>query len=159
MTIWTFYIFYFFLSQILENFPHSRGPNSFKEDLHQLVKDIQSMGQEIPRLQNCRVFLPSIPIVCGRGDATCDIMVRPLDQLVEYICYLWDQQKKDLAIDQQYITFIDHPRLDSEYATPGDGNFCSDGIHPSPQVRKKNVYSGIHYITCSIVTQTLNISC
>ena len=124
----------FIFSQILENFPHTRGPVSFKEELNKLVDEIKLMGQDIPRLKNSRVFLPSIPIVCGRGDATCDIMVRPLDQFVEYVCYIWDQQKKAIAFDQQHITFIDHPRLDSEYATPGDGNFCSDGIHPSQQV-------------------------
>ena len=120
----------------MEKFPHARGPVSFKEELHKLVEEIKLMGQEIPRLKGCRVFLPSIPIVCGRGDATCDIMVRPLDQFVEYVCYIWDQQKKAIACDHHHITFIDHPRLDSEYATPGDGNFCSDGIHPSQQVRK-----------------------
>jgi hypothetical protein len=87
------------LKRTYSQFPNC-GPAAFKEQLGKLVVDIQEMGQELR--MNCKVFLPAIPVVCGRGDATSPLMVlRPLSTFVEYLGYIWDAQKKAVAIDNE----------------------------------------------------------
>jgi lysophospholipase L1-like esterase len=135
--------------QLMEKFPHGPGPTVFKEELGKLVKDIKAMGEE--SALNLKLFLPSIPIVVGRGDPTCHIMVRPLDSVVEYIAYIWDLQKKAIAFDDnnQSITYIGNPTPDKHYATPGQGNFSSDGIHPSQQGYR---WWGYHIAECILAS-------
>ena len=104
--------------QITDHFPFNSGPAAFKEELGKLVEDIRLLGQELS--MNFQVFLPAIPIVVGRGDPTCNIMIPPLSTFLEYIAYLWDEQKKAIASENhERITYIDAPNLDKHYATPG----------------------------------------
>ena len=105
--------------QITDHFPNFSGPAAFKEELGKLVQDIRLLGQEL--CMNLQVFLPAIPIVVGRGDPTCNIMIPPLSTFLEYIAYLWDEQKKAIALENhERITYIDAPTLDKHYATPGE---------------------------------------
>lgn len=135
--------------QLMEKFPHGPGPTVFKEELGKLVKDIKDMGKEL--CVDLKLFLPSIPVVVGRGDPTCHIMIRPLDNFVEYVAYIWDQQKKAIAIDDrsEFITYIGNPTPDKHYATPGRGNFSSDGIHPSQQGYR---WWGYHIAECILAS-------
>ena len=114
---------------ITEHFPFNDGPGAFKKELSKLVNDIKDVAKEL--CMDCKVFLPSIPIVCGRGDPSCNIMITPLSNFLEYVAYVWDLQKQAVAIDQHHAYFIGAPSFDKHYATPGCGNFSSDGIHPS----------------------------
>ena len=113
--------------QITDHFPFNSGPAAFKEELGKLVEDIRLLGQEL--CLNLQVFLPAIPIVVGRGDPTCNIMIPPLSTFLEYIAYLWDEQKKAIAIENhERITYIDAPTMNKHYATPGmyvfNNEFC-----------------------------------
>lgn len=76
----------FFLS-----FPNGIGPRSFKAELEQLVRSIQHTCEA--QGQTCKVFLPTLPLVCLFSDPQFSLGLRPLRYLVQWICGLWDQQK------------------------------------------------------------------
>ena len=116
--------------QIVIDFPYTTGPAAFKSELKHMLADIDAVGCDL-NLQ-FKVFLPAIPFVCGRGDTSSPLMaLRPLSTFVEGAAFLWDSQKESLASGSKHITFIEAPSMTSHYATPGIGNFASDGIHPS----------------------------
>jgi hypothetical protein len=98
-----------------------------------LIKEIKEMGSELST--KCKVFLPAIPIACGKGDPSCSLGIAPLTYFVDFIAWTWDQQKRSVAMDNEQSTrFICAPdSFEKIYATPGLGNFCSDGVHPSSQ--------------------------
>jgi hypothetical protein len=116
--------------QIAIDFPYTTGPAAFKSELKHMLTDIDAVGRDL-NLQ-FKVFLPAIPFVCGRGDTSSPLMaLRPLSTFIEGAAFLWDSQKESLASGSKHITFIEAPSMTSHYATPGIGNFASDGIHPS----------------------------
>lgn len=116
---------------VLTQFPYGSGPNGFRSDLAALIGDIKSMAGTRP----CKVYLPALPIVCGREDPNCILQQKPLKYFVDAISYTWDMQKRAVAEENELkdVTFIDPPDMAKEYATPGAGNVCEDGIHPSLQ--------------------------
>lgn len=50
------------------------------------------------------------------------------------------------------------PLIDSDYATPGSGNVCSDGVHPSTQGCKFPSVQGV-YIFAHVCLSIVNIAC
>lgn len=119
--------------ETLERFPFGFGPAGFKDNLGKLVDEIKDIGQQIKL--PCKVFLPSLPLTCTLSDPQCSFRAAPLYQMFSTISWIWDQQKHALAFDdpKESTAFIGSPRVDSEYAMPGEGNISSDGIHPTNQ--------------------------
>lgn len=116
---------------MLTHFPYGIGPNAFRSDLAALIHEIKSMAGS--RL--CRVYLPALPIVCGSDDPNCVLQQKPLKYFVDALTYTFDTQKRVVAEGDELsdVTFIDPPGMTEDYATPGEGNVCEDGIHPSLQ--------------------------
>lgn len=119
--------------ETFESFPFGFGPVGFKDNLGKLVDEIKDIGQQIKL--PCKVFLPSLPLTCTLSDPQCSFRAAPLYQMFSTISWIWDQQKHALAFDdpKESTAFIGSPRVDSEYAVPGEGNISSDGIHPTNQ--------------------------
>jgi lysophospholipase L1-like esterase len=119
--------------ETFESFPFGFGPVGFKDNLGKLVDEIKDIGQQIKL--PCKVFLPSLPLTCTLSDPQCSFRAAPLYQIFRTVSWVWDQQKHALAFDdpKEATAFIGSPRLDSEYAVPGEGNISSDGIHPTNQ--------------------------
>jgi hypothetical protein len=68
----------------------------------------------------------------------CRLQIRPLKYFVDFVTFTWDFQKKDLAAENygqlKQIAFIPPPdTVNYPYSTPGMGNICDDGVHPSTQ--------------------------
>jgi hypothetical protein len=84
---------------LLEQFPFGPGPVRYKQELTSLVKDIESIGSDLDA--EYTVYLPAIPLVCGRGDPSYLLGVSPLTYFVNFVSNVWDQQKKSVALDNQ----------------------------------------------------------
>eukprot|EP01041_Mallomonas_annulata_P008108 gene8108-16648_t len=114
---------------MLTQFPLGSGPSAFRTQLASLVADIKDMAGS----KSCKVYLPALPMICGADDPNCILQRAPLKYFIDFICSVWDAQKRHVAEDSSHsgITFIDAPVLGVSYATPGEGNVCSDGVHPS----------------------------
>jgi len=119
--------------EMLENFPFGLGPESFRKDLNKLIDEVKEIGTLTN--SSCKVYLPGLPLICTTSDPMCSFRITPLFQIFSAICWLWDSQKLAIATDDcmETTTYIGSPSLDTEYAVPGVGNICSDGIHPTDQ--------------------------
>lgn len=84
---------------LLERFPFGPGPVRYKEELTSLIKDIETIGSDMD--VKYTVYLPAIPLVCGRGDPSYLLGVSPLTYFVDFVSNVWDQQKKSVALDNQ----------------------------------------------------------
>jgi len=119
--------------KLIENFPFGTGPITYKQDLGKLIDEIKGMGGDLSA--KLKVFLPAIPLILGKGDPSCSIGIAPLTYFVDYVSWMWDEQKRQVALDNEQSTrYIAAPNsIKKIYATPGLGNFSSDGVHPSSQ--------------------------
>ena len=84
---------------LLERFPFGPGPVQYKEELTFLIKDIETIGSDMD--VKYTVYLPAIPLVCGRGDPSYLLGVSPLTYFVDFVSNVWDQQKKSVALDNE----------------------------------------------------------
>jgi len=115
---------------ILTEFPWGSGPLSFHDRLKALIADIKSLAGE----RAVKIYLPALPLVCGASDPNCILQRAPLKYFVDAISSVWDLQKRYVAEEAPGdAVYIDTPSLSVSYATPGVGNVCSDGVHPSSQ--------------------------
>eukprot|EP01038_Epipyxis_sp_PR26KG_P010044 gene10044-13502_t len=121
------------LRLMFDNFPNCRGIHTFKTELTNFVDEIKQSATNSNQV--CRVYLPALPILSLHSDPTFSLRVQPLNFILSTIFWFWDNQKYNVAVDDLMgsTTYINQPTNMSEYATPGLGNVCSDGIHPSSQ--------------------------
>jgi hypothetical protein len=122
----------------LENFPHGNGPISFRRELKGLIHDIKesiASQNKSNRSYNCRFFIPAIPFTVADTDPKWLFKEKPLSFFVNFISFLYDIQKRNIAFEDDYTEtiFIESPTTEASYATPGTGNLSSDGVHPSEQ--------------------------
>ena len=90
--------------QLIEQFPYGPGPATYRKELGMLIDEIKIIGNELST--KCKVFLPAIPLACGKGDSNYHLGIAPLTYFVNFVCYVWDQQKKSVALDSQVRTPI-----------------------------------------------------
>lgn len=88
--------------QLIEQFPYGPGPASYRKELSMLIDEIKIIGNELST--KCKVFLPAIPLACGKGDSNYHLGIAPLTYFVNFVCFVWDQQKKAVALDSQVRT-------------------------------------------------------
>ena len=91
---------------LVEQFPYGPGPASYRHELDMLIKDIKVIGNELT--SKCKVFLPAMPLVCGKGDPNYHLGIAPLTYFVNFVCYVWDQQKRSVALDNEVNSNIIH---------------------------------------------------
>ena len=85
---------------LLENFPFGNGPVYYRNELASLISDIRQIGTDLS-IEKFKIFLPSIPIECGSNDPTCSLAVRPLSYFVDAVSWLFDEQKKYIAMENE----------------------------------------------------------
>eukprot|EP01031_Cornospumella_fuschlensis_P033686 gene33686-40751_t len=117
--------------KFLLSFPFGVGPSTFQADLQQLVNSIQQSCSK--QGQTCKVFLPTLPLDCLFSDPKFTLGLRPMRYMVQWICRLWDEQKRITSRFENSTYVVGSPRLLSAFATPGTGNVSADGVHPSSQ--------------------------
>lgn len=87
---------------LVEQFPYGPGPATYRNELSMLIEEIKVIGTELST--KCKVFLPAIPLGCGKGDPNYHLDIAPLTYFVNFVCYVWDQQKKSVALDSHVRT-------------------------------------------------------
>ncbi|KAJ8909131.1 hypothetical protein NDN08_005825 [Rhodosorus marinus] len=101
-----------------------RSWRSFREDLHELVRDIKEICGE-----DCTVVLPSLP-----GVDFAPLFREPLRSLLRVMNGRWDEQKRYLAENLKQVHFVDKPTLKfwgTTSAEVSDEMFCNDRVHPN----------------------------
>mmetsp|Transcript_10929 Transcript_10929/g.17804 ORF Transcript_10929/g.17804 Transcript_10929/m.17804 type:complete len:459 (+) Transcript_10929:82-1458(+) len=144
--------------EMLINFPFGAGPLTFKEQLQSLIGDLQELGDALNC--QCRIYLPGLPLAALQSDPNFSLKAKPLSYLVDFFSSVWDNQKQAVALEQNTVNsssgssddgaigrsqqtsnsstgksvmYIGSPDFASPFATPGEGNVSSDGVHPSSQ--------------------------
>lgn len=84
---------------LVEQFPYGPGPARYRQDLTGLIEDIKTISTDVS--SKCSVFLPAMPLICGRGDPSYDLGIAPLTYFVDFVSFVWDQQKKSVALDNE----------------------------------------------------------
>ena len=84
---------------LVEQFPYGPGPAKYRDEMTSLIQDIEVMGEEMST--RCSVYLPAMPLICGRGDPSYDLGIAPLTYFVDFVSYVWDQQKRSVALDNE----------------------------------------------------------
>lgn len=120
------------LKTSFQKFPYIDGASNFKTNLKLLTDDIKQWSTT--KFSECQIFFPAIPMKCSTSDPAFSFK-SPLKDLIVYLSWIWDNQKKKLAQDdiQRNVWFIREPELNSKYGTAGHGNVSSDKVHPSIQ--------------------------
>lgn len=84
---------------LVEQFPYGPGPARYRQDLTGLIEDINIISADFS--SKCSVYLPAMPLICGRGDPSYDLGIAPLTYFVDFVSFVWDQQKKSVALDNE----------------------------------------------------------
>jgi len=94
-----------------------------------------------------------MPLSVAKSDSKFIASAAPLSWLFEFFSSLWDNQKRSISFDDETRTtlFVTSPNQKSGFATPGEGNIASDGVHPS---RQGYLWWGVHIAT-EIVASSL----
>jgi hypothetical protein len=95
---------------LVEQFPYGPGPARYRQDLTGLIEDIKTISTDLS--SKCSVFLPAMPLICGRGDPSYDLGIAPLTYFVDFVSFVWDQQKKSVALDNEVTHRVLHFRND-----------------------------------------------
>lgn len=93
---------------LVEQFPYGPGPARYRQDLTGLIEDIKTISTGLS--SKCSVYLPAMPLICGRGDPSYDLGIAPLTYFVDFVSFVWDQQKKSVALDNEVITRVEQFR-------------------------------------------------